>query len=455
MPIGGLAVGAADFLAAMIEKVDSRLPEMFERTSRIAQLIKPSSDVEQINDKLYRIPFMKYAGGVLQKYNPDLGALGDGSGMALDKLTAGYIYTNYSVLMSMKAIHQTDTTGKSVVNAFSKQMAETMTEMSVLEDIQLHGWGDGVLTEGASATGTWAGGTKATYTFAGASDTLRTNRLRPGMAVHPYASNLTTQRANGTNAGKPHVIEEIDYDNHVVYLNGLATSAASGDILAFVDQDAPGTLRATGTSTWPLTGDTWRHGIYYANETNTSLYYLGLLRSTYRLLNAAAYAAGTQPFVHNHTLLVLDKLRRRRGEEVTKGLMGIVDFSQRAQIYSIGITISEWDRGNSSGKMPDLMPEDTGYEDSFPIAGVPHILSKRQYRSRVDYINPSLWGRAVAKDKHFFGDNMGRKFFEPRDPNGNVLSGLQFWVCEGFDWVCFDPGAQAVITGLSTVSGYD
>lgn len=450
MPVSGSnVVAAADALQAMIEKVRPKLEEMFERTNRLGKLIG-KGPVETISDKLYRIPLLKGYGGTFQKFDADNGVLGYGSGMQVDKLTAGYIYTNYAVAMSTRSMDATATSGQAVVKVFATQLAQAMGELAVYDDMTLHGNGDGKLTGSASATSTWASG--ATYTFAGASDTLGVNRLRELMAVEVFDTTGATKRVNGTNAGYPFIIDHIDWDNKVVYLTGTVTGAASTDILVFTDQSSSGT-RQSGQSTWPLSGDTWRHGIYYANETNTALYYLGMLRSSFNQINPASVSASSSSWTHYHTLQIRDKLLQRRNEDDFMGMFGIVHMAQRAQAMTIGITISNWFRGPKDS-MIDLMPSNIGYEDSFEFAGLTHYVSKRQYRDRVDYINPKHWGRAQICDTDFYQTPDGTMFFPTRASTGQLRAGIEFFVKQGFDYVCYNPGSQGVITGLTMPTGW-
>lgn len=450
MPVaGGNTVAGADALQAMLEKVRPKLEHYFEQTDRLGKLIG-KANVETISDKLYRIPIMKYIGGTFQKFDADGGVIGYGSGMLVDKLTAGYVYTSYGVTMSQRAMDTTATPGQSIVNVFSFQLSQGMAELAVLDDITLHGSGDGILTNPGSATGTWSGG--VTYTFAGTTDTLGINRVREGMAVEIYDTTGATKKANSVNSGLPFIIDHIDYDNRIVYLNSSVTGAASSDILVFVDQAGSGT-RQTGQSGWPLSGDTFRHGIYYANDTNTSHYYLGILRSTLPQLNPSLVSGSASSWTHNHTLQMRDKMIQRRDESVLSGMFGIVHMAQRAQAFSIGIAISNWFRGDKD-TMIDIMPKNIGYEEAFEFAGFTHYISKRQYRDRVDYINPKLWGRAQLHDARFHEKNGMGPIFPIFNTNGLLTAAWQFFIVQAFDFVCFDPGGQGVINNLTVPSGY-
>ncbi len=463
MPVSGTTtVAAADLLQAMIEKVRPVLQQLYEETDRLAKLIG-KANVEQISDKLYRIPLLLFAGGTFQKFDADGGTLGTGSGMLVDKMTAGYIYSNYGITITRRTKDTTSTPGQAVVNAFQFQLSKSMVELGCWDDVILHTAGDGVLTNKASATGSWSGGT--TYTFAGttgsgigpeqgvAADNLGVNRLREGMAVHVYDGGLTANKANSTNAGYPFIIHHIDYANKVVYLTGSVNTPASTDVLAVPGMFAQGTSNspAYGQPSWPLSGDSFRHGIYYANESNTSLSYLGVVRSTIPQLNPTVRTVNGS-VTHNDVLLIQDQMRQRRDESVFEGMIGIAHMSQRAQFFAIGITLSEWFRGPKD-EMIDLMPANTGLEKVFQAGGITHYLSKRQYRDRIDYINPKLWGRAQLFDTRPY-ESGGRTVFEGRSSTGMVKAEEQMFIEQAFDNVCFDPGAQAILNNLTVPTGY-
>ena len=102
----------------------------FETSDQISGVIGRAAEVETISRKLYRIPIMLYRGGAYQKFNADAGDMGSGTGMKINALTAGYVYSDYVVEISLDAIETTSKPGQAVVNVFSKQLAEAMTEMS-------------------------------------------------------------------------------------------------------------------------------------------------------------------------------------------------------------------------------------------------------------------------------------------------------------------------------------
>lgn len=441
-----MGVVAADVLQAQIEKVRNKVQELFETTDNIAALIKKGGESETISDKLYRIPLVTQRGGAFRKFDADNGDMGTGTGLKVTYMTAGYIYSDYVVSMSKRAMDTTAKPEQSVINAFSYNFKNGMKELQTTDDIVFHTDGSGKLTNAGSATSTWSGG--ATYTYAGATDTVGVSRLRPGMTVEVYNSAGSTKRA-ATAGGNEVTIDHIDFNNKVVYLSDTITSAAASDILAIAGLTA--TL-ASFQSTWPLSGDSFRHGLYYFNDSNTSNYVLGQLKSTVTELLANHVDGASGPLAHIQGLILQDQIINRRDESAFSGLVGIAHMAQRAQVYNIGIALSEWFRG-ANDKMIDVMPGNTSYSSTFPFVGVNCRVDKRQDKARFDFIIPKTWGRAMLHDTKFH-EVEGRTVFENRASNGNLKAGQHFILVQAFDYYNVDPGVQGYIDALSVPSGY-
>ncbi len=449
MPVSGSdIVAAADVLEAQIEKVRNKVQELFETTDNVAALIRKGGEAEVISQKLYRIPLVLYRGGIFRSFNADAGDMGSGSGVKVSKITAGFLYSDYVVEMSLQTMDTTATSGQSVLNAFAYNFKNAMKELQTMDDIVFHTNGTGVITSsvGASANSTWGSSSNTTLTFAAATDSVGVSRVRPGMAVDVYSNDLTTKRS--TTNPQQLFVDHVDYTNKIVYLSDVVTAVANTDVLAIAGLSA--TL-ASFQSTWPLAGDSFRHGLYYVNDANSSNYFLGQLKSNITELLANNVSANAL-LTHAHGLQLQDQIINRRDESAFSGLVGIAHMAQRAQVYNIGIALSEWYRG-SSDKMIDVMPSGIKYSDTFPFAGVTCKVDKRQDKSRIDFIIPKLWGRAMLHDTKFH-DVQGRTVFESRTSTGTLKAAVHFILTQAFDYYSVDPGAQGYISNLTVPSGY-
>lgn len=434
-------------MQAQIEKVRSKVEELFETSDTAAALIKKGGEAEIISDKLYRIPLVTRRGGSYRYFNADGGDMGSGSGLAVTFMQAGYFYTDYVVELTQRAMDTTAKGEQAVLNAFAYNFKGAMKELQTIDDIAFHNDGTGKLTNSASATSTW-GSSLTTYTFAGASDAVGVSRLRPGMIVGVFNSGGSTQRV-GTGSTTEFQIDHVDFVNKVVYLNDTVASAAGTDILAFAGL-AP-TL-ASFQSTWPLSGDSARHGLYYFNDANTSNYVLGQLKSNVTELLANNVVANGY-LAHIHGLILQDQIINRRDESAYAGLVGLSHMAQRAQVYSIGIAMAEWMRTKPGEKMIDVMPDGVNYTTSFPFAGLTCKLDKRQDKSRLDFIIPKKWGRAMLHDTKFH-EVEGKTIFEGRATTGNLKATQQFILTQAYDYYNVDPGTGGYISSLTVPSGY-
>lgn len=431
-------------LQAQIEKVRPKVQELFETTDSIAALIKKGGEAEIVSEKLYRIPLVTYRGGSFRAFNADGGDMGTGSGLNITNLEAGFVYTDFAVQLSKRAMDDTAKSEQAVINAFAYNFKNAMKELQATDDIVFHTNGTGVITStvGASAIGTWNSGNSTTYTFASSTDYVAVSRIRPGMLVDVYNNALTANRGTFT-------IDHVDYNNKVAYLQGAAVpGAATTDVLAISGLTPP---LQSFQSTWPLSGDSFRHGLYYFMDANASNYLLGQLKSNVtELLANNVVASGN--LAHVYGLILQDQIINRRDEEAFKGLVGISHMAQRTAVYNIGIALSEWFRGKSD-KMIDVMPGGVEYSDTFPFVGVTCKIDKRQDKSRIDFIIPKLWGRAMLHDTKFH-EVEGRTIFEGRTSSGTLQASVIFYIVQAFDYYCVDSGAQGFISSLNVPPGY-
>lgn len=447
-----MAVSVIDVVGAMKEVVRDKLQPIYEATDEIAGMIKKASGEKvDISRYLYRIPLQLFRGGNFHKYNTDGGSLGIGTGMLISSLQAGYITALRSYRVTDEESDTTETNVQAVVNVFNKTLADAMVEAQIDDDITLHTDGTGILTNASSAV------SSTTMTFAGATDTLGVNRLREGISVDVWDATGATKRAPSSGTA-PTYITSIDYTNKIVTLNQSIASITATDILSFRDLDVYGPAALTSfSSTWPgsgltngpgLTGDSFRHGIYYSNDATTSNYYLTRLKSTIPQLLATQVSAGSSAFAFAMVLQGMDQVIQRRDKDATSGLKGICHMKQRQAIFQIQVNVSNRIFGWGGEKMNDFMPGNTGYTDQFDLCGIPTRISKRQYTDRIDFINPSIWGRAQTRDIHFV-EKGGRTQFEVRGSDGTISASTEFHISTNFDYVNYDPGVGMYVSGLA------
>jgi hypothetical protein len=448
-------MGVLNTTATQLERVRKTLVELYNDSDQIAgKVSKAKGDRVKISRYLYRIPLELYLGGNFHKINMDGGAMGTGTGMVNTYVTAGFISTARSYIVTDEQASTTGTPEQSNVNVMARQLAKAARQAQIDDDITLHTNGTGELTNASSATN---GST--TLTFAGASDTLGINRLVQGMTVDAWDATGATKRAPSSGTA-PTTITNIDYANKIVTLSQSIASLTSTDLLAFpaLDVYGPSTLTSF-SSTWPgggltngpgLTGDSFRHGIYYANDYTSSNYYLGRLKSTISQLLPSRVDGQGNAITFDAILKGLDLIRQRRDEDAMSGLMGIYHMIQRRSLFGQGLNVNQvfMTPNVDAGKMPDLMPKNSNYSGMFSTCGVPCMLSLRQYTDRVDYVNFDLWGRAETAEGLHFKKVNGQTVFPVFDGDGQMTTQVQFHLVNEFDYVCYDPGIGMILDSL-------
>lgn len=448
-------MGVTSTTATQLEQVRKTMVELYNDSDQIAGKVKAAKGGRvTVSRYLYRIPLELFLGGNFHKINMDGGVMGTGTGMSNTYVTAGFISTARSYIVTDEQASTTSSKEQSDVNVMARQLGKATHQAQVDDDITLHTDGTGKLTGLSSAV------SSTTMTFATAGDTVGINRLQQGMTVDVWDATGATKRAPSSGTA-PTWITNIDYANNVVTLSQAIASITATDILAFpaLDVYGPSTL-ASFSSTWPgggltngpgLTGDSFRHGIPYSNDSTTSNYYLGRLKSTISQLLPSYVDGSSSALTFDMVLKGLDLVTQRRDQSVMKGLQGIMHMKQRRSLFGQGVNISNWNRGQTSDKMPDLMPSNIAYDSTFDTCGVSCCVDLRQPTDRVDYVNFDLWGRAETNDPggaiHFkkVGD---QTVFPVFDGDGQMTTQVQFHlVCE-FDFVNYDPGAGMYISGL-------
>lgn len=443
-----------DVVSPQLEKVEKKLQILFDSNEgTVSKLIGKGSKEITISRYLYRIPFMQYRGGSYAKVNNDGGARPTGTGMKLSKFTAGYLTSNYGIQVTQEQEQTTATSEQATVNVFDRQVAEAMLGCRQYGEVELFTDGTGVLTGASSASAA------SSLTFATASDAIGITRLFEGMQVDVWDTTLATKRATGS--GLSPTIISINYASKLVTFDTTITGVTTTDKIAIAGLDAYGPSSLTSfSSTWPgggltnaagLTGDSWRHGIPYANDATASNYYLGVIKSTVPQLLAANVAAASANLTYEMGLRVRDQLIQKRDGSVNDSSVWIGNMSQRRTLASDFMNISNFPRSGNA-KMPDKLPSNTEYSSEIEYAGRPFITSKRQPLDRLDLITPSNWFKTQSSEIGFAKTRDGRRFFEGRNSSGAVLTYQQAWIQAAYDTGTYDPGIGGFISGLNWVA---
>lgn len=450
--------GILDVTSGQIEVVERDFQLIFEESDALGAKIRKSEKVQQVSRYLYRLPFMKYRGGAFRKISANNSSLGSGTGMVMSNFTAGYITTIRAYRVTREQKNTTSTKKQSVVDVFAETAAHALQDAMVDDDIGLHQDGTGILTNASSAA------TTTTLTFAGATDYIGINRLREGMVIDIWDAALTT---NLTSALTNVTITAIDYINKKITIDqAVATLVNQTNVVTIANLPIYGPATPTSfSSTWPdrtvaggLGGDSFRHGFPYVHDITSTNYYLGVLKSSIPQIVAARVSASNGGISFDHGQLLIDQWIQRRGsndEDVTAGVLGVMHQAQRMAIQKLGTTINNVyipSTSGDAGKSKDLLPTNHQYKDTTMFCGIPMMVSKRQDKSRLDFLMLSKWFRAELHPVRFY-DEDGKKFFEGRGSDGTVQTFVEFFVEASYDHSSMDPGRDGLIDQIAVPTG--
>jgi hypothetical protein len=279
-----------------------------------------------------------------------------------------------------------------------------------------------------------------------------------------WTSDGATKRVpTGTATDTPPLMIESVNGKTITFNQGI-TGLTAGDRVARMDLDAygPATL-LTGQSGWPtppasqtayggLGGDSYRHGLMYAHNADTSTYYLGKLKSAVpELVVNRVTSDAPVPLTWAHGWVLKDRVTQVRNADVVKGWIGLMSFAQRRRVWDLGTAINtRVISGDKPGKSYDATPSNNNYGDTFDFGDTTCYVDKRLVRNRVHFFDPARnWGRAVLFDTRPYKDLEGRAVFQKIDTNGNRLTIHEFGFESSYDWACRDPKAEGYIDMLS------
>ena len=441
-----------DTVSTHLEQVRPTLARYYDQSVNLSKYLKPKESVKA-SRYLYRIPFVQYIGGTYKKYVADGGDMGSGSALKTNHLEAGFFDTTYNIQITKEQMDYMKQGGAAILDVLSEMLAQGMTEVDNYDEINLFGDGTGKYTNPASSSPS-----STQLIFNSSSDTLGVNRIRMGMVVDVWDSTAATQRAGG-----PYTVTNVDYNAKTVTFSSAVTGIQSTDLLAVFDADAYGPSTLTSfSSTWPgggltnapgLTGDSFRHGLPYANDATTSNYYLGRQKSSFSQLLPSRVNAQSSALTFAHGELVKNLIIQRRDETVLDGMMAVMHQAQVAQLKDEVTAISTFFRSKSD-EMIDIQPTG-GIRSQFMFADVPSIYAKRQDKARVDYFNPTNWFRVEGHPTEFF-DFGGGITIRSRTvgSNGNTAAAYEIKIVQKMDTGCLDPGAGAYIDNLAVPTNY-
>lgn len=402
-------------------------------------------DPEIVSARDMRVPLGMNPGGNFGYWNPDGGDLGAGSGPQFDKALVQVANLRHGIRYTKKAQWATDSARKAILQTTRTLLKDGAREFRRQLD-------SACMTDGTAALATisavsTAGG-KDTYTLTHASDSLRGYRerlLRFGQPVSVFQNNMSASRtitpsADGVemNSGGANAVEIdfLDPGAHQIRIKGAAGSVTAGDKVVTSGLNTNGTM----------TGGDIVKGIPYHHSDASSGSWFNFNRANFPQIRANRVNANG-PLALPHARLALNKIAERMG--VKKRRKGLKAWTQMAQ----GAAYEELAQANIViNKMAKEQGADM-YFDDLQLAGVPVEFSASWDKTRIDFIDSSVWGRAQMKASGFYEEE-GRRLFEVRSSTGTVKAACDFFLVIAWQLFSGNPAVGSYISDLTIPSGY-
>lgn len=418
-----MAVIESQVVALELEKVKTKVETVFEREDMFYSHIVKRGDVEKVSNRAMRIPLELRPGGKFQYWNPDGGDLGRGGGPRWDKAVVNCVFVSENIEYTKLVEYSTNSDRKAVQNGVRRLVATALEELRRQLDSQLQGDGSGQIGE-ITVVATAAG--VDTYTLDNTDYGARLVRF--DQVVQVYDAAKTTFRGKG-------VITNWDVANNSIDVTPAVAGAIATDVLIVDGLSSPTSLPAI-------------LGVKYHHSNASTGTWLGFSRSTTPEIrsnrvngNAAALSL---PLPRLARYRMRNRIGRKAGAKVKAWM-----HSAQAQAYeNIGQAVIMI---NKSGKQEKL---DMYFDmDDFQLAGAPARVDDNWDKSRIDFVDEAIWGRAEILPIGFYKSD-GRNIFEIRGASGGVAAAEIFYMVWGGQFFVTNPAATAYIDNLAIPADY-
>jgi hypothetical protein len=188
-------------------------------------------------------------------------------------------------------------------------------------------------------------------------------------------------------------------------------------------------------------------GVPYHHNSSTAGTWLGFTRLTTPEIVANRVAAGgslTLP----QPRLAINKIGDRVGISERKKLTAWMHPCQKQAYEELGFEVV---RINKSAKEEGL---DMYFNDNMSMAGAPVKCSYSWDKTRIDFVDQDVWGRAEFHPPGFYADENGSKYFIVRGASGGVATSNLAYLVASFNLFVMNPAGLSYIDTLTVPGGY-
>jgi hypothetical protein len=415
-----MATVESNVAALELEKVQPKVRVVFERDAKFYNTIE-KKDVEKISNRQMRIPLELRPGGSFQYFNPDGGDLGRGGGPQYDKAVVNCVFMSENIEYTKLAQWATDDERKSVTNAIRRNVASALIEFKRQLDSQSMQSGNGVVGT-LSVVATSAG--VDTYTLG--TDGFGARLVRYGQTIQVFDATLATNRGSG-------VITMWDVENKQIAVTPAIAGATAGDLLVVNGISSPTSLPGL-------------FGIPYHHSSASTGTWLGFSRVTTPEIRSNRVNANSGALSLPLPRLAINKIGNRTGIENNFNPTAWMHPAQKNAYENIGQLVSIIQKQSNDSAL-------NMYFDKMQMAGASVRESFSWDKTRIDFVDTDVWGRAEILPIGFYKTD-GRNIFEIRGASGGVATAEIFYMVLGTQLFVNNPAATAYIDTLAVPSGY-
>jgi hypothetical protein len=420
-----MAGNEAQVVGTELERVLPKVPTLFDRDDVFYASIE-KRPVEVISSRDMRVPLELRPGGKFGYYNPDGGDMGRGDMPTYDKAIVNSVHLRHAVEFTTKTLWSTDNNRKAVINTFRSNLASAMKEFRRQVDSQCMTDGTGVL--GTITSVTTSGGTD---TYTATTDGFGVRLMRYNQDLNVYNSALTTRRTSGGET----TITFYDLANKTINVTPSVPGATAGDLLV-----------ASGLTATPPTG---LLGVKYHDSNASVGTWLGFDRSITPEIRANRVSGNNSALTLPLPRLCLNKIGDRVGMNRKKRCVAWTHPAQQQAYEELGFNVIRIDK---AAKEEGL---DMYFNDNMRLAGAPLKTTYSWDRTRIDFIDADVWGRAELHPAGFAQNpDDGKRVWELRGPSGGLAASWIFYIVASFNLFMNNPAAAAYIDSLNVPSGY-
>lgn len=415
-------------VGAELERVLPTVPTLFDRDDTFYSTIE-KRPAEVISARDMRIPLEISPNSKFGYVDIDGGDLGRGNIPIFDKGIINTVNMAQKVEFTSKTNWATDSNRKAVLQAFRYSLAVSMKEFRRNVDSQCMQDGTGML--GTITSVATAGGVD-TYTLT--TDGFRARLIRNGQNINVFNSALTVCRTGG-GVNNEVVVTFYDLQNSTIKVTPAVAGATAGDIIV-----------SSGLQSTPPIG---LLGVKYHDSSSSTGTWLGFDRATNPEIRANRVNANSGALTLPLPRLAINKIGDRVGMDTKRNCTAWTHPAQQQAYEELGFNVIRIDK---AAKEEGL---DMYFNDNMQLAGAPLKTSYSWDRTRIDFIDKQVWGRAEMHPPGFYQNpDDGRKVFEIRGPSGGVATAWIFYIVASFNLFMNQPAGASYIDSLAVPSGY-